>query len=275
MDFHRESLDAWDANAAYWDEGVGTNGNKYWDVLQRPTLERMVKVAADSHALDLATGNGIVARWLASRCGSVIATDGSAEMLKRAQRHDSNEQKSKITYQELDVTQPSDFAKLLEDPRASAGFDIIVMNMAIMDVASLEPLAQALPRLLKPNGAFVATMLHPVFFTSGATRSIEVLHTLQEGSRRKPEVVRAKVIRKYLDVPPYQGVALYGQPVPQIYFHRPMHELFSEFFKEGLVMDAMEEPAFTAEHAIEGREESHSNFTQIPPILSFRLRRAC
>lgn len=53
-----------------------------------------------------------------------------------------------------------------------------------------------------------------------------------------------------------------------------MHELFSVFFKAGLVMDAMEEPAFAEHHAVEGRKESHSNFTQIPQILSFRLRRA-
>lgn len=117
MDFHRESLDAWDANAAYWDEGIGRGGNKYWDALQRPSLERMVQVTPDSHALDLATGNGIVARWLASRCRSVLATDGSAEMLKRAQSHDSTEPKSNITYRKLDVTQSSDFATLLQDTR--------------------------------------------------------------------------------------------------------------------------------------------------------------
>lgn len=117
MDFHRESIDSWDANAAYWDEGVGREGNKYWDVLQRPTLERLVQVTPNSHALDLATGNGIVARWLASRCRSVLATDGSAEMLVRARRHDSMEQKSNITYRQLDVTKPSDFSELLDDPQ--------------------------------------------------------------------------------------------------------------------------------------------------------------
>lgn len=32
------------------------------------------------------------------------------------------------------------------------GFDIIVMNMAIMDVETLDPLAAALPQLLKKDG---------------------------------------------------------------------------------------------------------------------------
>ena len=50
-----------------------------------------------------------------------------------------------------------------------------------------------------------------------------------------------------------------------------MHELFSIFFQAGLVMDAMEELAFTDEDA-EARIESTSNYTQLPAILAFRMR---
>ena len=32
------------------------------------------------------------------------------------------------------------------------GFDIVLMNMALMDVATLDPLAEALPKLLKKDG---------------------------------------------------------------------------------------------------------------------------
>lgn len=50
-----------------------------------------------------------------------------------------------------------------------------------------------------------------------------------------------------------------------------MHELFATFFKAGMVMDAMEELAFTEEDA-EPRLESTRNFTQLPVILAFRMR---
>jgi hypothetical protein len=50
-----------------------------------------------------------------------------------------------------------------------------------------------------------------------------------------------------------------------------MHELFTSFFRAGLVMDAMEELAFTEDDA-EDRIESSSNYTQLPAILSFRMR---
>jgi hypothetical protein len=51
-----------------------------------------------------------------------------------------------------------------------------------------------------------------------------------------------------------------------------MHELFGEFFKGGLVMDAMEELGFTDAHEVKNRIEASSNYTQIPAILSFRFR---
>ena len=135
----------------------------------------------------------------------------------------------------------------------------------------------------------MATLLHPVFSTSGAATSLDVRYDPVTGDR---QVVRGKVIREYMSVPPAMGIAVPGQPVKQVrvqrrsgaahrqpglsedgqvYFHRPMHELFTTFFRAGLVMDAMEELAFTEEDA-EARIESSKNFTQLPAILAFRMR---
>ena len=36
--------------------------------------------------------------------------------------------------------------------RKAEGFDIVTSNMAIMDIATLEPMAAALPKLLKKDG---------------------------------------------------------------------------------------------------------------------------
>lgn len=53
-----------------------------------------------------------------------------------------------------------------------------------------------------------------------------------------------------------------------------MCELFTNFFKTGLVMDAMEELAFTEEDAETDRLHSTTNFTQLPVILAWRMRLA-
>ncbi|KAJ4390307.1 hypothetical protein N0V85_007357 [Neurospora sp. IMI 360204] len=173
-----------------------------------------------------------------------------------------------VVFFKLDVTRTEDF-ELLIDHYFEEKFDIVLMNMAIMDVSTLEPLAQALPKLLKPNGVFVATVLHPVFMTSGASRNVDLRY---DGETGDLEVVRTKVIKNYLHVPPYKGIAIPGQPKRQLYFHRPMDELFTTFFRAGLVMDAMEEPAFSEEDEEKSRVESSRNYTQLPAILSFRMR---
>ncbi|KAI0407833.1 S-adenosyl-L-methionine-dependent methyltransferase [Xylaria palmicola] len=269
---HEESVAAWRQNAAYWDNGIGQDGNKYWNRLQRPALERMIEFQSEpkTRVLELATGNGLVARWLADKGASVLATDVSPEMLELAARRELPEHEGRISYRQLDAASPEALGAVAEENAVAGGFDVVVMNMAIMDICTIEPLAAALPKLLKKNGIFVATLLHPVFFTCGAKRSIQIIDGGPDGY---PEIIRAKTIEEYLDVPPYHGVALYGQPAQQYYYHRPLHELFATFFEAGLVMDAMEEPAFTAEDAMPARLEASSNYTQLPALLAFRIRR--
>ncbi|KAI1188408.1 S-adenosyl-L-methionine-dependent methyltransferase [Nemania serpens] len=224
----------------------------------------------EMRVLELATGNGLVARWLAGKGASVLATDVHTEMLELAARREMPEHTGRISYLQLDVTDPRGLDELAEQNVTAGGFDVVVINMAIMDISTIEPLAAALPKLLKRGGIFVATLSHPVFFTSGAQRNIQIVDS---GLKSHPEVIRSKIIEKYLDVPPYHGFALSGQPAKQLYFHRPLHELFSTFFKAGLVMDAMEEPAFTPDDAVPGRIETSVNYTQLPTILAFRMRR--
>ncbi|KAI1419332.1 S-adenosyl-L-methionine-dependent methyltransferase [Xylaria sp. FL1777] len=268
---HDESIASWITNAAYWDEGI-QEGNKYWQRLQEPALERMIPFQSqtETRVLEFATGNGLVARWLVGKGATVLATDVSTEMLDFAKRRERPEHQGKISYRQLDVTSSQALDALARESITADGFDVVIINMAIMDISTIEPLAAALPKLLKKNGIFVATVLHPVFITSGARRSIQIVDSGPDGYI---EIIREKTIEKYLDVPPYYGVALHGQPARQVYYHRPLHELFSTFFKAGLVMDAMEEPAFTSADVNPERVEVTSNYTQLPTILAFRIRR--
>lgn len=52
-----------------------------------------------------------------------------------------------VRFWRVDVTREEDLDALVE-----GRFDVVLMNMAIMDVAPLEPLARALPRLLADGG---------------------------------------------------------------------------------------------------------------------------
>lgn len=106
---HEESVASWKTNASYWDDSIGQDGNKYWKRLQLPALERMVSFQPDGEtwALELATGNGLVARWLTSKGASVLATDVSSEMLEISARREAPEHKGKTSYRQVDATDPA------------------------------------------------------------------------------------------------------------------------------------------------------------------------
>src|SRR5437667_6342737 len=84
------ALSCWEANASYWESRIGADGDEliYWMVLQEPCLRRFLTphlAHPGALALDLATGNGICARWmLAHGATRVLATDGSDSMLELA-----------------------------------------------------------------------------------------------------------------------------------------------------------------------------------------------
>ncbi|KAK0744634.1 S-adenosyl-L-methionine-dependent methyltransferase [Apiosordaria backusii] len=266
---------AWDSIASFWDDAITPRGNKYFHRLQAPCLERFLAghLHQDARCLDLATGNGLVARWMLDQgAGWVLATDASSEMIKIARSNFTSMgyDDKKFMLHKTDVTSEEDMAALQEFDWNGRLFDVIVINMALMDIERLDVLASALPDLLNPGGVFVATVLHPVFFTCNPARSISISFDPVTGEQ---VTTRSKVITEYLDVAPAKGIACPNQPVKQIYYHRPIHELLSIFLKgRELVMDAIEEPAFTQDDFDDKRVESSTNFTQLPAILAFRLK---
>ena len=124
-----EVVATWDEIATFWDDGIGRDGNKYWRRLQEPSLARLVgdKLSAASvtgtpcRALDLATGNRLVARWLAAKGADVLATDGADAMLEIAKGYvkkaEMEGMKMKMRFRKVDVTSDEDFAKLVEDEK--------------------------------------------------------------------------------------------------------------------------------------------------------------
>ncbi|KAJ5679890.1 hypothetical protein N7462_008134 [Penicillium macrosclerotiorum] len=271
-------LSSWETYAASWDLGMGDEGNDYFQHLELPILEKLIINPEGSLALDLATGNGLVARWLARKGATVVATDGAPSMVERAiARTAKLRSERNISFYVLDVTSSSScdhfVSRIARTLPVGDSFDIVSMNMAVMDIPDLEILASFLGRILTPNGCFVATLLHPMFFTSGASRQILVKEDPTTGQE---VIVRSINLQKYLNAPPVKQLVLPGDANIErpFLFHRPLHQLFAPFFQAGLVMDALEETNFGESFYDPLRQHSSRNFTEFPKILGFRMRRA-
>jgi len=55
------------------------------------------------------------------------------------------------------------------------------------------------------------------------------------------------------------------------YFHRSLSELLRPFLVKGFVLDGFEEPAFKS--CPDGKELSWENYSQIPPVMGFGLKK--
>jgi cyclopropane fatty-acyl-phospholipid synthase-like methyltransferase len=109
------SVASWEANASFWDDHMGHEGNEFFNILEMPAVEKLTAVKEGDHILDLATGNGLLARRLANLGGIVRATDASQNQIKNAEKRTTEEQASRITYSLLDVTKGADFDRMIED----------------------------------------------------------------------------------------------------------------------------------------------------------------
>ena len=76
------SVAAWEANAVFWDNHMGDEGNEFFNDLEMPAVEKLTAVKDGDHILDLATGNGLLARRLAGLGAIVRGTDASQNLIK-------------------------------------------------------------------------------------------------------------------------------------------------------------------------------------------------
>jgi len=250
----------WERKAAFWDERM-TEGDTFHRTLVHPATDRLLAVQPGETVLDIACGNGQVARRLAAQGARVTAFDFSSAFVELARARSADLQPP-IEYLVLDAT---DREALLGLGRGR--FDAAVCGMALMDMAEIDPLLAALVELLKPGGRFVFSVLHPCFNAPGAVLVME------EGEDAAGRLVTTYSVRmkRYLTAPPSKGAGMPNEPEPHWYFPRPLSALLGAAFRAGLVLDGLEEPAFPPGFTSQ-RPLSWVHFYDIPPVLVARLR---
>ena len=260
-DLNEETRNIWDQNAAFWDDNMG-DGNSFQRILIAPASERLLNLQPGETVLEIACGNGVFARRVAQLGVHVIATDFSAQLLERARARNA-EYADRIEYHFLDATREEQILAL-----GKQRFDAAVCNMAIMDMAEIDPLMRGIRQVVKPGGRFVFSLTHPCFNHTGMTFCAEEDPNIQVVPTYSIKVTT------YLHARPQKGIAMAGQPVLQYYFDRPLHVLFNACFHAGLVLDGLEEPAFNHPHdgSQSRRLFSWINYSEIPPVLVARLR---
>ena len=172
----------WDTNAAFWNRQMG-EGNDFVNYLIWPATERLLELKAGEEVLDIACGNGFASRKLSGMGAIVTAFDFSGAMIEAAKSVQS-EANQKIDYRQLDATNPSALLEL-----GTHRFNAALCCMALFDLADISPLFNTLPKLLKPDGRFVFSLLHPCF-NSGADGPNRLKWKIVKGKFPRDTVLR-------------------------------------------------------------------------------------
>jgi 2-polyprenyl-3-methyl-5-hydroxy-6-metoxy-1,4-benzoquinol methylase len=254
IDSTAESRERWEKIANCWDSRMGDSGNRHSLELVFPATEQFLGAKPGERILDAACGNGTFSRRLASLGCQVLAFDYSSAMIEHAITRSSDLLNS-IEYKVTDATDINALLALGEGT-----FDKAVCNMAIHDISDIQPLFKGICKLLKPGGVFVFSTMHPCFKTAGMQKVTETIEDENGISE-----LHAVKIYNYITPKKYYGYAIGTQPVPHLYYHRPISVLLQSAFDAGFAVSGVAEPVFEPETVANG------DWTEIPAVLVVKL----
>ena len=217
--------------AEWWDAKQGETGDLWHRTLIDPALFALIGDPAGLAVLDLASGNGYLARRLAREGARVTALERSRPLVELVRRRYGARDPA-VEYLEGDAAQAGRFE--------SERFDLVVCNMALDDIEDAETAISEVGRTLRPDGRFVLTMAHPCFDTGEASRWV-VEPPAAPGAPLRVARKVARVREVFEGEVPWNGPP--GTAWRTRTFHRPLPWYFRAFHRAGLVVEELEEPA--------------------------------
>jgi ubiquinone/menaquinone biosynthesis C-methylase UbiE len=204
--------------ADWYDTWVGThsmNDDPYFRA-----VEALIADVAGQRICDLACGQGRVARYLAAQGASVVGIDLSAKLLAIARRHEEAAPQG-IEYIHADVQRL--------DGVTLTPFDGVVCSMALMDIPDLAATLRSVASLLRPDGWFAFSILHPCF------------HTSESGEIETPNGV-ARTVSRYFDEGHWRSDTRPGPPGKVGAYHRTLSTYVNTLSDAGLQLERLTEP---------------------------------
>jgi ubiquinone/menaquinone biosynthesis C-methylase UbiE len=254
VEFKRlESLDEfdpislWDDIAPRWVRNMRDEREFHHNYMILPEVYRLLDAQKDEKILDVACGEGKVARNLAKSGAKITGIDIS-EMLDYAIEREEKE-KLGIKYLNLNASE-------LSSKFGEAFFDKVVCNMALMDIGDYQTTLKQIANVLKEDGLFVFSITHPAFAWPACTS-----FRVPKGSKRNEDKLR--VVLNYFDERP--TLVNYGGPLIQ--FQRPISTYLNELVKNSLVLREMSESRATEELVKKFPRHTYKDYDTYPDFL--------
>ena len=229
----------WKEMAAWWDKQQGDEGDFWHRTLIDPTLLRVLGSLEGQHVLDLACGNGYIARKLARAGARVTGVDASAPIMEHASSREEREPLG-IVYH---------VAEAHLDTLDEGTFDAVVCNMALMDIPDAKGALREAARMLRSGGRLVISLPHPCF-------AVGLYHSGWAVEKFDPETTVWRKVSRYREV--FQHPMIWRDDSGGEWYtpgyHRPLSWYLRALRGTGFVVSAFEEPEPTEEFMAEDSE---------------------
>ena len=144
-----------------WANSYDAVENKTRD-MDKMATQTVLKDILFSDVLELGCGTGKNTIWLAEKAKQLMAVDFAAEMIAKAKVKVASEN---VQFMQTDITQPW--------PLDNNSFDLITCNLILEHIVHLEPVFTEARRVLKPDGKFYISELHPFKEYTGSKARFE------------------------------------------------------------------------------------------------------
>jgi ubiquinone/menaquinone biosynthesis C-methylase UbiE len=211
---------SWGGVADWYASHLEEAGTYHADLVL-PNLIRLVEPKGRK-ILDLAGGEGFVARGLAAGGAEVTLSDISPELIASAQKHPD---KRNLRFE----VASSDKLTFAED----SSFDVVTLVLAIQNIENTSGTFAECARILRKNGSFIIVLNHPAFRIPGRTS-----WEFDEKRNVQTRCVDAYMSdhRSEIKMHPGSEVAKTTQS-----FHRPLQTYSKQLEKNGFCIKRIEE----------------------------------
>lgn len=205
----------WSAISTAYDEVVGEVGDPSQNKIINPIIEKLLGDLSGKTVLDGGCGNGYWSRKLSKTAKKVVGIDFTSELIAKANERGVP---NNVTFL---------VGNLGNLDLESEMFDVVLLNMVLIDIENLNQVAGEISRVTKPGGSVVISITHPCFENPPNTYSL----------KNDRNQTTARVISNYFK----EGLVL-DEANQYQHYHYTLSYYLNSFAQNTFVVEKMEEP---------------------------------
>ena len=242
----QDSIKIWDEFAETYAANHKEQGDPHKEVYLNPTLFGLMGDIKNNKVLDAGCGEGYLSRLMEKAGAMVTAVDYSSKMVEIATK------RTKLN-RNIEILQSNcEDLSLLK----KATFDLVVSNMVIQDLENYEQAFKEIYRVLKNDGIFIFSILHPCF------------QTPQSGWEKGND---GKKLYWKVDNYFYEGVYEQRGMDQVIFYHRTLTSYVKAIIEAGFQIEEIVEPT-PSEEMLKKYPSFREDFRS-PDFIVFRLKK--